>query len=64
MKERPTTASSLWDTYDLIVTPEGASYNFTEYWGENLCSVLSNGWNVNFIVKAGDGRARRGRWTQ
>ena len=42
--------SSLWDTYDLIVTPEGASYNFTgEYsGGENLCSVLSNGWNGEF----------------
>ena len=42
--------SSLWDTYDLVVTPEGASYNFTgEYsGGENLCSVLSNGWNGEF----------------
>ena len=42
--------SSLWDTYDLVVTPEAASYNFTgEYsGGENLCSVLSNGWNGEF----------------
>ncbi len=42
--------SSLWDTYDLVVTPDAASYNYTgeSSGGENLCSVLSNGWNGEF----------------
>ena len=42
--------SALWDTYDLVVTPSAASYNYTgeTSGGENLCSVLESGWNGQF----------------
>ena len=46
--------ASIYDTYDLIVTPSSASYNYTgeTTGGEDLCSVLDNGWNGPFSCES------------
>lgn len=42
--------ASIYDTYDLVVSSSSADYNFTgeNTGGEDLCSVLANGWGGGF----------------
>ena len=42
--------ASIYDTYDLVVSTSSADYNFIgeNTGGEDLCSVLSNGWSGDF----------------
>ena len=42
--------ASIYDTYDLVVSSASADYNFIgeTTGGEDLCSVLANGWNGDF----------------
>jgi len=42
--------ASIYDTYDLVVSPTSADYNFIgeTTGGEDLCSVLANGWFGDF----------------
>jgi len=42
--------ASLYDTYDVVVSPSSTNYNFVgeTTGGEDLCSVLANGWFGDF----------------